>query len=170
MLLEALVEPGLVSVERVGVLHDELAEAEQAATRARLVAVLRLKVVPDLRQVLVRLDLPPVEGDRLLVRERQDVVTARAVLQAEELGNRDPPCRLPELGRRQDGHEHLLRAERVEFLADDLLDLPVDAPAERHERPEAAGDLADEAAAHEQLVRDGLGIGGVVAQGRQEEM
>ena len=170
MLAEALVEPGLVAVERVGVLHDELAKAEQSSPRARLVTVLRLKVVPDLRQVLVRLDLPPVEGDRLLVRERQDVVAARAVLQAEELRDRDPSRRLPELSRSEDRHEDLLRAEGVELLADDLLDLPVDAPAERHERPEAAGDLANEAAAHEQLVRDRLRVGGVLAQGRQEEL
>ena len=44
-------EPGLVAVERVRVLHDELADAEQAAARARLVAVLRLEVVPGLRQL-----------------------------------------------------------------------------------------------------------------------
>ena len=170
MLAEALVEPGLVAVERVAVLHDELAEAEQTTTRARLVAVLRLEVVPDLRQIPVRADLSPVEGDRLLVRERQDVVAARAVLQAEELRDRDPPCRLPELGRREDGHEDLLRAEGVQLLPDDLLDLPVDAPAERQERPEPARNLANEAAANEQLVRDRLGVGGIVAQGRNKKL
>ena len=47
------VEPVLVAVERVGVLHDELAHAEQAAARARLVAVLDREVVPELRQLLV---------------------------------------------------------------------------------------------------------------------
>ena len=113
MLAEADVEAGLVAVERVAVLHDELADADQPAARARLVAILRLKVVPDLRQLLVRLELAPVEGDRLLMRERQDVVAARPVLEAEELGDRDPPGRLPELGRREDGHEDLLRAEGV---------------------------------------------------------
>src|SRR5205823_3128245 len=103
-------------------------EAEQGAAGTRLVAVLRLKVVPDLRQLPVRADLSPVEGDRLLVGERENVVAARAVLQAEELGDRDPSGRLPELGRRDDGHEDLLRAEGVELLTDDLLDLPVHAP------------------------------------------
>ena len=49
-------------------------------------------------------------------------------------------------------------ADRVHLLADDLLDLPVDAPAERQERPQAGADLADEAAAHEQLVADRLGV------------
>ena len=55
--LEALVEPGLVAVERVRVLHDELAHAEQAAARPRLVAILGLEVVPELRQLLVALEL-----------------------------------------------------------------------------------------------------------------
>ena len=64
MLPEALVEPGLVAVERVAVLHDELAKAEQRSARPGLVAVFRLKVVPELRQLLVRLDLARVEGRR----------------------------------------------------------------------------------------------------------
>ena len=33
-----------------------------------------------------------------------------------------------------------------------------------------AADLADEAATHEQLVADGLGVGRVVAQGREKEL
>ena len=78
--------------------------------------------------------------------------------------------RLPELDRRQHRREHLLRADRVHLLADDLLDLAVHAPAERQERPEPGADLADEAAADEQLVRDRLRVGGRVAQGRQEEL
>src|ERR671935_93150 len=66
--VEALVQPGLVAVERVGVLHDELADAHQPTTRPRLVAFLRAEVVPGLRQLLVRLDLARVERHRLLVR------------------------------------------------------------------------------------------------------
>ena len=111
-----------------------------------------------------------MEGNSLLVRERQDVVAAGAVLEVEELGDADPSGRLPELGGRQHRHQDLLRAEGVELLADDLLDFPVDAPAERQEGPEAARDLANEAAADEQLVRDRLRVGGIVAQGRQKEL
>src|SRR5207244_5825304 len=107
MLAKALVEPGLVAVERVAVLHDELADSEEAAARTRLVAVLRLKVVPDLRELLVRLDLARVEGERLLVRQRQDVVAARAVLEPEELRDPDSARRFPELGRREHRCERL---------------------------------------------------------------
>ena len=160
----------LVAVERVGVLHDELADAQEAAARPRLVAVLGLEVVPELRQLLVRLDLARVERERLLVRQRQDEPPAGAVGDVEDLGDLVAARRLPQLDRRQHRHEQLLRADRVHLLADDLLDLAVDAPAERHERPEARADLADEAAADEQLVADRLGVGRRVAQGRQEEL
>ena len=168
--LEADVEAGLVPVERVRVLHDELADPQQAAARTRLVAVLRLEVVPGLRQLAVALELERVEGERLLVREREDVVAAVPVLELEELGDAVAARRDPELGGRQHRREHLLRADRVHLLADDLLHLPVHAPAERQERPEAGADLADEAAADEQLVRERLGVGGRVAQGRQVEL
>ena len=75
--LEADVEAGLVAVEGVRVLHHELADAEQAASGTRLVAVLRLEVVPGLRQLPVALELHRVEGERLLVREREHVARGR---------------------------------------------------------------------------------------------
>ena len=111
-----------------------------------------------------------VERHRLLMRQRQDEAPARAILEVEDLGNRDTPGRLPELGRRQHGHEHLLPADCVHLLADDLHDLLVHAPAERQERPEARADLADEAAAHEQLVARRLRVRRILAQSRQEEL
>src|SRR5207249_10984944 len=60
---EARLEALLVAVERIRVLHDELADPDQAAPRARLVAVLGLEVVPGLRQLPVALQLPRVEGE-----------------------------------------------------------------------------------------------------------
>jgi hypothetical protein len=111
-----------------------------------------------------------VEGERLLVRQRKDEVPVGAVRDVEELRNPDPVRLLPELGRGEHGRKPLLRADRVELLADDLLDLAVDAPAERQERPEAGRDLPDEAGADKQLVRDGLGVRGRIAQRRQEEL
>ena len=52
--LVADVEAGLVAVAAVGVLHDELADADQAAPGARLVAPLRLEVVEHHRQLAIR--------------------------------------------------------------------------------------------------------------------
>ena len=85
---------------------------------------------------------------------------ARAVGDVEDLGDLVAAGRLPELDRGQHRREELLRADRVHLLADDLLDLAMDAPAERQERPQAGADLADEPAAHEQLVRGRLRVGG----------
>ena len=137
MRAEAHLEAGLVAVERVRVLHDELADADQPAARPRLVAVLGLEVVPGLRQLPVALELARVEGERLLVRQREHEPPARAILHVEDLGDLVAPGRLPELDGRQHGREPLLRADRLHLLADDLLDLAVHAPAERRERPEA---------------------------------
>jgi len=168
--LKAHVEPGLVPVERVRVLHHELADAKQAAPRTRLVAVLRLEVVPGLRQLPVALQLERVESERFLVGEREDVVASVAVLQLEELWDPVAAGLDPELCRRQHGREHLLGADRVQLFADHLLDLPVHAPAERQQRPETRAHLTDEAAANEQLVRERLGVGRRIAQGRQVQL
>ena len=142
----------------------------QAAARARLVAVLGLEVVPALRKLPVALELARVEGERLLVGHRQDEPAARAILGVEDLRDLVAAGRLPELDRRQHRREPLLRADRVHLLADHLLDLAVDAPAERRERPEAGAELPDEAAADEQLVADRLRVRRRVAQRRQVEL
>ena len=78
--------------------------------------------------------------------------------------------RLPQLGRREHRHEHLLPADRVLLLADDLHDLLVHAPPERQERPDSRAHLPDVGAADEELVRDGLGVCRSLAQGRNEQL
>ena len=67
MELEAAIEPLAIAIERVRVLHDELAHAQQSTARPRLVAFLRREVVQDLRELLVRLDLARVKRERLLM-------------------------------------------------------------------------------------------------------
>ena len=70
--LVAAVEPLGVAVEAVGVLHRELAGAQHAGPRPRLVALLDLEVVEDQRQLAVGADVVgDVVGDGLLVRHRQ---------------------------------------------------------------------------------------------------
>jgi hypothetical protein len=58
----------------------------------------------------------------------------------------------------------------VELLAHDLRELLHDAPHQRGERVDAGGDLHDEAPAREQLVARDLRIGGVFAQGRDQDL
>ena len=125
-----------VAVEGVGVLHDELARPQQPGARARLVAFLRLEVVEDLGQVAVRAHLArDVPGDVLLVRHREHQVGAAPVLELEQLVDVVAARSLPQLRRLEDGHQHLPRADRVELLADDLLDPPVRPPARREKCP-----------------------------------
>ena len=85
--LVAGLEPGVVDVERVGVLHHELATTQQAGAGTRLVAVLRLDLVDRERQVLVgAVEVLDDEGEHLLVRRTEQVVVALAVLQPEDVG------------------------------------------------------------------------------------
>src|ERR671924_342999 len=78
---------GASGIERVRVLHDELARAQDARARSGLVALLRLDLVPDLRQVAVRADLARREPrDDLFVGHGQAHVALVAVLQPEHLG------------------------------------------------------------------------------------
>ena len=170
VLAEGDFQPGLVAVERVPVLHDELAQPQEPAARARLVPLLDREVVKELRELAVARDLLRMERHRLLVRHREDVLAPLAVLEPEELGDVVAARLLPELERRQHRHEHLLAPDRVHLLADDLDDLLVHAPAQRQERPDARADLPDVAAAHEQLVRDRLRVRRRLAQRRDEEL
>ena len=140
------------------------------AARPGLVALLRAEVVPELRQLLVRLQLACVERHRLLVRERQDERRPTRSLSLKTSGIAILPLELPQLRRSQHRPEHLLLADRIHLLADDLHDLLLDAPAERQERPQAGADLADEAAAHEQLVARRLGVSRRLAQRRKKQL
>jgi hypothetical protein len=80
------VEAGLVDVEGVGVLHDELADAQEAGPGARFVAELGLDLIPDLRQLLVAAELAAGDGGHdLFVREAEAELCAFAVLEMEHI-------------------------------------------------------------------------------------
>ena len=72
----------VVNVEGVGVLHDELAAADQTGTRAGLVTVLRLNLVQRGGQVLVRgVHVLHQQGEHFLVRGGKQVVAALTVVE-----------------------------------------------------------------------------------------
>ena len=163
------VEPLAVTVEGVGVLHDELAGAQHPGPGPRLIALLDLEVVEDERQVAVGLDRGRhVPGDDLLVGHRQDHVGAPAVLELEQLVDVVAAGAPPRLGRVHHRHEQLLAADGVHLLAHDLHDALMDPPSGGQPRPQSGPHLADEPGAHHELVRDRLGVGRRVAFGRQE--
>ena len=167
------VQARLVAVAAVRVLHHELAHADQPAAGPWLVAPLRLEVVDDHRQLAVALDDVPQEvRDDLLVGHRQDHVVVPAVLEARHLGADHvvPAGLAPQVRRVDHRHLHLLAADRVELLADDLLDALVDAEAERQQRVDPGPELADVSRPEQQAVRRHLGLGGVVAERGEEQV
>ena len=167
--LVALLEAGLVRVEGVGVLHDELAGAQHAGAGARLVALLDLEVVEDERQVAVGAhDLRDVERDRLLVRHREHEWGAFAVVELEQRIDVVAAGSAPELRGLQHGHQHLLPADRVDLLAHDSNDALVHSPSRGHPRPHPRAELANQAGADHELVRGRLCVGGRLLLGRQQ--
>ena len=81
-----LVQALIVNVEGVGVLHDELAAAQQTRAGARLIAVLGLNLVQVNRQVLVGgVQVLDQQGEHFLVGGCQQHVCTLAVLEAEEV-------------------------------------------------------------------------------------
>ena len=166
------VQAGVVHREGVGVLHDELAPAEQAGARAGLVPVLGLDLVQVRGQVLVRgVQVLHQEREHLLVRGGQEVVVAPAVLQAEQpVAVLVPaPRGLVGLPRQQRREVHLLGADRVHLLAHDPLHLGQHLQAQRQPRVDARGRATDVPGTDEEPVARHLGLRRVVAQGAQEQ-
>ena len=162
----------VVRVEGVGVLHDELAHADESAARPGFVAELGLHLEDALGQVAVGLDdLAEEVGDRFLVGGGEDHGAVAAILEVEEDGAVGVGAAgfFPEFARLDRGHAHFLRAGGFHLLADDLLDLEQRAPGRREEGIDAGGELDDQAAAQEQLVVGRVGVGGGFTQRAAEE-
>ena len=162
-LLQGLLRGG----EGIGVLHDELAAAHETEAGAPLVAELVLNLIERDGQLLVAAKLVADEvGEGLLVGGAEDEVALVAVLQAHELRavGAQTVRLLPELGRGDDGDHHLLRADALHLVPDDVLHLGDDAPGERKVAVETGGGLADHAGAKQQLVADELGLSRVLLE------
>jgi hypothetical protein len=171
--LVAAQHAGLVDVERVRVLHDELARAHHAEARADLVAELGLDLVEVDRELPVAADLPAHDvGDHFLVRRAHHEIALVPVFQAQHVGTHLFPAAglLPQLGGLDHRHHELERAGTVHFLADDPLDLAQGDEAERHPRVKAAAEPVDHPGAqHELLARD-VGLGRRFLQRRKVEL
>ena len=167
------VQSGVVDVEGVGILHDEFAAAQQACPGACLVAVLVLDLVDAQRQVLVRgVQVLDQQGEHFLVRGGQEVVVALAVLEPEDaLAVFGPAVRgLVGLLGQQRREVDFLGPDGGHFLADDLLHLAQHAQSQRQPGVDARGGPADVAGADQEPVAGHLGVGGIFAQGAQEQL
>ncbi len=136
------VESGLVDVEGVRVLHDELAHAEETGLGARFVAEFGLDLVPDLGELLVAAQLAARDGGHdLFVGHGEAEVAAEAILEAEEVVAHDVPAAgfLPDFGRIQRGQVHFLPADGVHLLAHNLLDFEEGALCQKEIAVDAGG-------------------------------
>jgi len=124
-----------VQVERIGILHDELARTHYAETRPDLVAEFRLHLVEVDRQLLVAAQFAAGDvGDDLLVRRPEAVFAVAAIVHAQQQGAVFVPASrfLPEFGRLHGGHQQFERPGAVHLLAYHPLDLAQHAQAEWH--------------------------------------
>ena len=148
----------LGGVEGVGVLHGELAHADQAAAAAGLVAELGLDLVDH--EGILGVGVGHVGHElhgRLLVGHAQHHVRAGAVLEAQKLrADGVEAARLaPDVRGHRHREQHLLAVDAVHLLADDRLDLRGDALGDGEQREYAVAHGLDVAAAHHQrLGRD----------------
>ena len=138
---------GLVEVEGVVVLHQELAPSHDAKARPHLVAKLPLDVIEVLRQVTVALRAVAEEhGDHLLVGRPEQHVAVVPILYAQHLGAIGvvAPTLAPQIGRLDGRHQHFLRPRGVLLLAHDALDVLQDAKAQRQPGIDAGAGLPDQ--------------------------
>ena len=166
-------QPVVVDVEGVGVLHDELASAQDARARPRLVAVLRLDLVQQHREVLVGAVLPlQCQREHLLVGGPEQIVVVAAVLQPEHaVAVLRPPVRgLIRATRKKRWEQDLLPANRIHLVAHHALDIAQHPQPQRQPAVEPGTDRADVAGADQQLMAGDLGVGWVVAQRAQEQL
>ncbi len=136
-----LVDPGIVGVQvsavavkAIGVLHQELAHAHQAAARAWLVAHFGLDLIEDVGQLTIGANVAPAQiGHDLFMSHGEHEVAPVAILGApERLVDLLPAAGLlPELGRHDDRQVDFLTIHPIHLVAQDGRDLFHDAPAER---------------------------------------
>ncbi len=163
----------VVGVERVAVLHHELAPAHDAEARAALVAELGLDLVEVHRQAPVALQFRARElGDGFLRGGLEHEIALVAILEAQQLRPvRLPAARLlPQLGGLHHRHAELERAGAVHLLAHDRRHLVQHAHAERQPGVDARGDAPDDAGAQHQAVADDLRFGRAFLLRREKEL
>ena len=131
--LVAAVEPSRVDVTAIAVLHDELANPDQAASASRLVAKLGLDVIDEQWQLSVAAhQVAEQSRHHLFVGHGQHHVAPGSVLESDQLRTDllVAPALPPQVRGLDDRHLHLLAADAVHLLANDLLHAAIHAPAE----------------------------------------
>ncbi|MNQ66633.1 hypothetical protein D3C85_811270 [compost metagenome] len=162
-LLVGLDQRGLVDMEGVGVLHQELAATHHAETGTHLVAELGLDLVEVERQLLVAVHfVTDQRGDHLFVGWAQHEGTVVAVGQAAQLGTVVIPAAglLPQLGGLHHRHGDFDGTSIVHLFANNVLDFFQNPQTGWQPGVHAGGQFADHPGAQHQLVADDFSVGG----------
>ncbi|KWV89428.1 hypothetical protein PFLmoz3_00850 [Pseudomonas fluorescens] len=152
----------LVGVERIGVLHDELAATHQAEAWADLVTKLGLDLIQVERQLLIAAQLVAHQvGDDFFVGRAGAEIAAMTVFKAQQLRAVlfPAPGFLPQLSRLGARHQHFQRAGRVHFFTNDGFDLAHHLQAHGQPGVQARGQFADHTGAQHQLMADHNRVG-----------
>ncbi len=160
-------------VERIRVLHQELARTHHAEARADLIAEFGLDLIEIQRQLLVAVDLLAREfGSGLFGGGAVAELLFLAVLDLEQLPAElfPTPGGVPQLAWLDGGKQHFHCTGAVHLLAHDGLDLAQHAQAQRRPGVQPGGQLADHARAQHQAVADQLGVGRGFLGGVQVEL
>ena len=148
---------GLVSVERIGVLHDEFTAAHQTEAWADFVTELGLDLIQVEGQLFVAAQLVAHQvGDHFFVGRAGAEVAAMTILEAQQFRAVlfPAPGFLPQLSRLGARHQHFQRAGSVHFFTNDGFDLAHHLQAHGQPGVQARGQFADHAGAQHQLVAD----------------
>ena len=168
-------QAGLVGVEGIGVLHDELAPPHQAKPRPDLIAEFGLDLIEIHRQLPVGAQqIRRQGGDHLLMGGAQPQVATLAILQVEHdplaVGVAGPAAAaLPELGGLQLGQQGFQGAGGIELLAHHGGDLLQHPPEQGQIGVDAAAHAADVTGPQQQLVGGDLRFGRVVPKRHQHQ-
>ena len=134
--LVLLIQPFLVGIKGIAVLHDKFTASHEAETGTLFISVLVLDLVYGNRKLLVRSGVHlDKRSHQLLMSRSQAVFPVIPVLQLEHFRSEHIPasCLLPKLRRLHDGHHDFLGPGLIDFLTDNLLHLLNRTPCQRKE-------------------------------------
>ncbi len=140
------VEPLIIRIKRVAILHDKFTAAHEPETRTQLVAIFIGNLIQGNRELLIRRRVHMHEHrHQLLMRRPHAIFAPVPILQTKHLVSVHRPASrfLPNFRRLHNRHRDLLRARLIHFLANDGRNFLQRPPRERHIHIDTAGDFTD---------------------------
>ena len=170
MQVKAPVETGLVDVEGISVLHDELPYPQQPRLRTWFIAKLGLNLIPDLGKLLVAAQFFAGDvGHHLFMGHAKTQVSALAILQAEHVVAHARPtaARFPNFTRIQSRQQEFL-PDFVHLFANNAHDFVNGSLTEEQVGVDSCAQLTDVSGTEKELVTGDFGVCRCFAKRRNE--